>query len=497
MNSKEYYINKRNNLSDAKDRDVKEYSKEELDNLNIKNIHFTAVCGKAMASLAGMLVDAGYTVSGSDFECYPPMSDVVADSGVCYFDGFKKENLNNADVVIVGNACPVSNIEAEFARSLNKPQMSVASALNYFCIRDKKSIVVSGTHGKTTTTSYLSEVLNSLEKGTSYLVGGVLKDTNKSYQYKKSSEYIVIEGDEYDSAYFDKRPKFFHYNPYILIITSLEFDHADIYKDFYEYKDAFKMLLAEKKKEGVVLACIDDVEVENLVKDYDSDIITYGIENKKAKLEARNISEDNNIQTFDVFLDGEFYIKLEIPIFGKHNIRNSLSIFGSLNYLGFPKEYISKTMKEFHGVKQRQEVLAVKNNITIVDDYAHHPTAVRETILGLKKQYHDKRLITVFEPRSTTSRKKMYEDDYAKSLEYSDLVIIKEPNIRTQDNSEDILSAKNICNYLNSKDKEAFSFKTTDEIVLKLKEISAPGDVVVFMSNGSFDEIQQKFIDLI
>jgi UDP-N-acetylmuramate: L-alanyl-gamma-D-glutamyl-meso-diaminopimelate ligase len=497
MNSQKYYLEKRNSFLDAKERDLKEYSKDELDKMGIKNIHFTAVCGKAMASLAGMLVEAGYNITGSDSECYPPMSDVVAESGVCYFDGFKKENIENADLVIVGNACPVSNIEAEYARLLGKPQLSVASALNYFCITDKKSIVVTGTHGKTTTTSYLAEMMNYLEEGTSYLVGGVLRQTGKSYSFDKNSKYIVIEGDEYDSAYFDKRPKFFHYEPYVLIITSIEFDHADIFKDFEEYKLAFKMLLNEKKKEGVVVACVDDVEVKNLVTGYSGELITYGIENDFAKLNAKNIKAVDGFQNFDVFSDGEFYANLEIPLFGNHNIRNALSVLGTLKFLGFSKEEIVSKMKDFSGVKQRQEILSTKSNITVVDDYAHHPTAVKETLFGLKNQYPESRIVAVFEPRSTTSRKKMYEDDYAKSFEFTDVVLIKDPNIRTQDNPEDILSTQNICDYLKSQKKEAFSIKTTDEIVLKLKEISAPGDVVVFMSNGSFDEIQQKFIDLI
>jgi UDP-N-acetylmuramate: L-alanyl-gamma-D-glutamyl-meso-diaminopimelate ligase len=497
MNSQKYYLEKRNTFLDAKERDVKEYSHEELDSISIKNIHFTAVCGKAMASLAGMLIEAGYTVTGSDSECYPPMSDVVAESGVCYFDGFKKENLENADVVIVGNACPVLNIEAQEARKLAKPQMSVASALNYFCIKNKKSIVVTGTHGKTTTTSYLAEVVDSLERGTSYLVGGVLKKNNKSYSFNENSKYIVIEGDEYDSAYFDKRPKFFHYDPYVLIITSIEFDHADIYKDFEEYKLAFKMLLDEKKKEGAVIACIDDVEVKNIVENYSGELVTYGIENDSANLNAKNLEIINGFQTFDVFSDGEFYAKIQIPIFGNHNIRNSLSVLGTLKFLGFSKEEIVSKMKDFSGVKQRQEILSTKSDITVVDDYAHHPTAVKETLFGLKNQYPERRLISVFEPRSTTSRKKMYEDDYAKSFNLADVVIIKEPNIRTQDNIEDILSTKNICDYLVKQGKEAFSIKTIEEIVSKLREISTTGDVVVFMSNGSFDEIQQKFIDLI
>ena len=487
MDSKNYFLQKRGAFPDAAERDVKEYSDEELASILIKNIHFTAVCGKAMASVAGMLVEAGYNVTGSDSECYPPMSDVVAESGICYIDGFKKENMENADIVIVGNACPVSNIEAEAARAAGKPQMSVASALRYFCIKDKKSIVVSGTHGKTTTTSYLAEALDNLEGGTSYMVGGVLKKTNTSYAYKKDSEYIVIEGDEYDSAYFDKRPKFFHYDAYVLIITSIEFDHADIYKDFEEYKLAFKMLLDEKKDEGAVIACIDDPEVFQLVQGYEGNIFTYGIDNVLAKVNAKNVSVLDGFQTFDVFVDNDFYAHVEIPLFGHHNMRNALSVFSTLHFLDRSKEEIILNLKSFSGVKQRQEVLVVKNGITVVDDYAHHPTAVRETLRGLRKQYPGSRIIAVFEPRSTTSRKKIYEDDYKNSFQLADVAIIKEPNLRTQDNPEDFLSAQAIGDVR----------KTIEEIVLKLKTIVRSGDVVVFMSNGSFDEIQQKFIDLL
>lgn len=491
MNSRDYYLDKRNALSNATERDIKEYSFVELDNLNIKKIHFTAVCGKAMASLAGMLVEAGYEVTGSDNECYPPMSDVIAESGVCYSTGFDAKNLTEADVVIIGNACPVSNVEAEESRKIGKPQMSIASALHYFFIRDKKSVVVTGTHGKTTTTSYLAQVLDTLESGTSFMVGGVLKSTDKSYAFKKDSTYIVVEGDEYDSAYFDKRPKFFHYDPHVLIITSIEFDHADIYSDLEDYKNAFRMLLAEKESGGVTIACIDDKNVAELVEDYQGSLITYGIENPKAKINAKNISTAGNYQNFEIWKDGELYSTLEIPLFGDHNIRNALSVFASLDFLGYEKQSIVAEMKKFSGVKQRQEILGVKNGITVVDDYAHHPTAVRETILGLRKQYPDHRIILVFEPRSTTSRKKIYEIDYVESFKSADVVIIKEPALRTQDNPEDFLSAENICKAL----PEGYAFKTIDEIVVRLKEISKPNDVVVFMSNGSFDEIQQKFLD--
>lgn len=480
-------MEKRNNLPNALERDVKEYSFEELDALHIEKIHFTAVCGKAMGSLAGMLVEAGYKVTGSDNECYPPMSDVLAESGVCYSNGFDPKNLAEADVVIIGNACPVGNVEAEEARRIGKPQLSIASALHYFFIRNKKSLVVTGTHGKTTTTSFLSQVLDVFENGTSYMVGGVLKSTDRSYAYKKDSKFIVVEGDEYDSAYFDKRPKFFHYDPYVLIITSVEFDHADIYKDFEDYKNAFRMLLAEKRHDGVVIACIDEGNVSELVSGYEGNLITYGIENGSAKINARNIEVVDGFQKFEIYKDGERYITLEIPIFGNHNIRNALSIFATLDFLSYSKEAIVQEMKKFSGVKQRQEVLGVKGGITVVDDYAHHPTAVRETILGLRKQYSNQRIISVFEPRSTTSRKKMYEQDYKESFGFADVAIIKEPTLRTQDNPEDFLSANAI----------GEAYKTIDEIVTKLKDITKPGDVVVFMSNGSFDEIQQKFLDIL
>jgi UDP-N-acetylmuramate: L-alanyl-gamma-D-glutamyl-meso-diaminopimelate ligase len=487
MNSRAYYLEKRNALEDAPLRDIKEYSFTELDNLKIKKIHFTAVCGKAMASLAGMLVEAGYEVTGSDNECYPPMSDVIAESGVCYLNGYDPKNLRSADVVIIGNACPVNNIEAEEARRIGKPQLSIASALHYFFIRNKKSIVITGTHGKTTTTSYLAQVLDSLEQGTSFMVGGVLKSTNKSYAFNKNSKYIVVEGDEYDSVYFDKRPKFFHYDPHVLIITSIEFDHADIYSDFEDYKNAFRMLLAEKKSEGVTIACIDDPTVAELVKNYQGNLITYGIENEQARINAKIISIEGNFQTCEIWKDNELYTPLEIPIFGNHNIHNALSVFATLNFLGYPKETIVSEMKKFSGVKQRQEVLEVKNGITVVDDYAHHPTAVRETLLGLRKQYPNQRIVAVFEPRSTTSRKKMYEHDYKESFGLADIALIKEPSLRTQDNPEDFLSASVI----------GEAYKTIDELVTRLKEITKSNDVVVFMSNGSFDEIQQKFLDII
>jgi UDP-N-acetylmuramate: L-alanyl-gamma-D-glutamyl-meso-diaminopimelate ligase len=247
------------------------------------------------------------------------------------------------------------------------------------------------------------------------------------------------------------------------------------------------MLLAEKKSEGVTIACIDDPTVAELVKNYQGNLITYGIENEQARINAKIISIEGNFQTCEIWKDNELYTPLEIPIFGNHNIHNALSVFATLNFLGYPKETIVSEMKKFSGVKQRQEVLEVKNGITVVDDYAHHPTAVRETLLGLRKQYPNQRIVAVFEPRSTTSRKKMYEHDYKESFGLADIALIKEPSLRTQDNPEDFLSASVI----------GEAYKTIDELVTRLKEITKSNDVVVFMSNGSFDEIQQKFLDII
>lgn len=486
MNSKEYYVQKRNSLPNSIDRDIKQYSFEELDNLNIQTVHFTAVCGKAMASLAGMLIEAGFNVTGSDCECYPPMSQVVKESGIDYQDGFNERNILQADVVVVGNACMFSNIEASKARRLQKPQLSVAEALHYFILRNRKSVVVTGTHGKTTTTSYLAEAFYLSQLNPSFLVGGVVQEFATSYKFSENSEYVLVEGDEYDSAYFDKRPKFFHYDPYILIITSVEFDHADIFKDEEDYKNAFRMLLNEKKDEGVVIACVDDKNIKSILQEVNisSQIVTYGI--LEGEYRAVNISENQKGQVFDIETPNGKIENILIPLFGDHNIKNSLAVFLSLNFLGIDINIIKSALASFCGVKERQEKIGEEGGIVVMRDYAHHPTAVKETLIGLRRQYSKNRIVVVFEPRSTTSRKRMFEIPYAESFLGADCVLFKNPAQRIQDNANDFLSSTVVEEHVQEHGIFFQAFDTYEEILDFLLDFSKKEDLIVFMSNGDF-----------
>lgn len=508
-NAKKYFDQKIEKMNDADKRLFirSEITEEKIK--DIKKIHLTGVCGTAMGSLAGLLVQAGYEVSGSDTSCYPPMSDMISTLGIKFCEGFSEENIKDKDITIVANMFGPDNIEAKFVRENNLPHLSMAEAINKFFIKDRTSIVISGTHGKTTTTGMCAHVFTSAGKNPGFLVGGVMvksdggpgvvsfnfgfENINKTNAEKNFSKHFIIEGDEYDTSYFDKAPKFLHYSPKIAVVTSLEFDHADIYTDLNDYRQSFIFLAESMPEDGLLILNSDWAEVKALANYTKAKVLFYGLESGN-NITAENISIDETGQHFDLIVSGNNLGRLTIKLFGKYNLVNALSVcaMGLNESLSF--EQIKKGLETFNGMKRRQEIISEEKNITIIDDFAHHPTAVRETLLGIRDRFKNRRIITLFEPRSVTSRKKLFEKDYGNSFLSSNILFLSMPALRVVDNPEDFINGDTVVSEVNKNGTKAFCVKNSEEVLKLLMPELKPGDVVVIMSNGSFDGIHKKII---
>ncbi len=493
MTPQQYYTQKASKLAYAAERLAQRKNINEIDFSKIKNIHIIGICGTLMASIASLLIKKGFIVTGSDKACYAPMSDILKELNIETLP-FDIKNLENKDLYIIGNVCAPNNIEAAHLREEKKPYFSVGEIINHFFIEDKTSIVIAGTHGKTTTTSLaISTVENA-----SYLVGGVVKEKNNSSFYDKTSKYFIIEGDEYDTAYFDKRPKFLHYKPNITVITSIELDHIDIYNDLEDYKQAFKYLIEETK--DCIIACIDDENVKVLIKEYQEKykdikkIITYGFSDN-ADIKIEKIINDKEGQ--------EIYLKynskkddFKINMFGEYNALNAVAIYAVQRFLNLDINNFKTKIQNFQGAKRRQEVFAIKNNITIIDDFAHHPTAVYKTLKGMRERFSDKNIIAIFEPRSNSSRAKMFENEYIESFDFANKVYISSPTEKKEGyNPENFIDIKYIENEINKKGIYCKALHNADEIIDEIKGKLKEGDILVVMSNGDFDNIHNKLLN--
>ncbi len=489
--AREYFDDKIRGFDDA---EVRLFARVvPVDKSKMRHIHIAGICGTAMGSLAVLLKKAGYEVSGSDEHCYPPMSNVIDELGIVFKEGFSGEHLAGADVVIIGNVCGPSNAEAQHARENGIPTLSLPEAVELFFIKDKKSIVVAGTHGKTTTTGLLSHVFKSAGLRPGYMVGGVMQGGEESSAIG-SGDYFIIEGDEYDTAYFDKAPKFLHYAPYLAIITSLEFDHVDIYKDMQAYTETFQFLVKEVPADGGLFICGDRIEVKALASFAEAPVSFYGLEEGNS-ITARNVISDEDGQYFSLVISGAEKGQFFVPLSGNHNLLNALAVCGVALRSGISLEQLKEGLRSFKGMKRRQEIVFDQKGITILDDFAHHPTAVIETINAIKMKYPDRRLVVFFEPRSATSRRKFFEEDYGKSFDKADLVFISTPELHINDDAEHFIDPSRIIEAIKEKGIPAQCFKTPDELLEKAFSSIKVGDVILIMSNGSFDGIHMKLAE--
>ena len=454
------------------------------------------VCGTAMAAMAGMLKHSGYTITGSDSQVYPPMSDFLARIGVEVFEGYSPENLSyRPDLVIVGNVIPKVNPEAQGLAALEIPYVSMPQALSHFFIKNRRSLVISGTHGKTTTSSMLAASLYDAGSDPSFMIGGILHQFDSNHRIGEGP-YFITEGDEYDTAFFNKVSKFLHYRPEVAVITSVEFDHADIFSSLDDIKESFRQFVRLIPAEGLLIANGDDEHVVDVVSEARCPIKTYGLgANNHYRLS--HISHNQGKSHFSLSCAHSPLAQISIKLPGVHNCMNATAVAAIMHHLGFEKQVIQKALESFTGVKRRQEIRGVVNNITVIDDFAHHPTAVRETLTALKKAYPNQRLVAVFEPRTNTSRRAIFQEDYSRSFDSADVSVIREPIPATMVDEHDLFSSSLLVEELARRGKEALFFEDTDKILNYLKEAARPGDLIAVLSNGGFDNIHNRLLKLL
>ena len=461
--------------------------------MNIKKIHLIAACGTGMGTLACMLQEAGFEVSGSDQNIYPPMSDFLKEKKIKLYKGFDPENLSfKPDLVIIGNAVTKENIEAKYVIEQKIPYLSMPQALNKFFADKKKIILVTGTHGKTTTASIMAYLLYEAGFDPSFMIGGILNNFNSSFHIGKG-EYFVIEGDEYDTAFFDKGPKFMHYDPVITINTGIEFDHADIFKDIDHIKNVFINLLKKLNPGTLLIASDESKTLDDILKFSNSRIEKYGQNCKSWSFKNYLINSGKSV--FEIVNPENEKIKIKTSLMGKHNIMNTLSVVCAAKNIGIPDKVIKTAMEKFAGIKRRQEIRGVKNGITVMDDFAHHPTAVKETIAAVKPFYKQGRIIAVFEPGTNTSMRDIFQDIYPDSFAKADIVCIKEPSGIAKISIKERMSSEKLVQDIISKNIDAHCFTETGLIVSFISKYAKKGDLILVMSNKGFDNIHLKILN--
>jgi len=459
----------------------------------MKSIYLLGICGTGMGNFALMLKEAGYMVSGSDTNIYPPMSTKLAAAGIEIFEGYKKDNLKNKniDLAIIGNVIRKDNEEAKYILENNINYLSMPEGLREFFFKNKETIVVTGTHGKTSTSFLISWILEEAKLNASYFIGGIPINFSNQMGRNTSSNYFVIEGDEYDTVFYDKVPKFNHYNTKYLIINGIEFDHADIYKDIESIINAFLYLVKKVPEDGLIVYNADDTNVLKIINFAKCKTLGFSKKNNKVAYYLKEHSIKNNSQEF-VINSPKGVRKFGINIAGFHNILNAMASIAVADFLNIDNDYLTKALESFKGVKRRLEVYAVSNGITIIDDFAHHPTAVKYSIDAVNNWYKGKDIWCVFEPRTATTRTNILESDLIDAFLDAKNVLfapIHEPNRVSIDKRLDL---DKICNILKEANINANSFKSTDDIITYLKEHCKTGSIVLIMSNGGFNNIYEK-----
>lgn len=466
------------------------------------HVYLMGICGTAMASLAGILKDKGFKVSGSDSNPYPPMSTQLESLGIAIKTPYKAENLSSSkpDFVVVGNVISANNPEAIELMKLKIPYSSLPKSLGDLILKNHDTICISGTHGKTTTTSMMAWVLETAGKKPGFLIGGIPKNFNHSFRNpEKESPFFVIEGDEYDTAFFDKVPKFIHYRPKHVVLTSIEFDHADIYKDLDDVKAAFRRLLKLIPMNGSLIFHEKDQNIKDLLDDTNtSNIYSYGFEKVANDRHARcEVIKVTDVCTqFKVHFKGQVLGPYELHQPGDYNVLNATAVALECYLLGVGDAIIQSAFAKFLGVKRRQEILGEPGGRLVIEDFAHHPTAVGETLKGIKKKYPNKRLIAIFEPRSATSRRKVFQKDYARAFQSAERVHLMQAFDVAKIAEDDRFSVDELIQDLNKSKSQpwAVSHTNVESIVSDVHGESKSGDLIVIMSNGGFDGIYDKLM---
>jgi UDP-N-acetylmuramate: L-alanyl-gamma-D-glutamyl-meso-diaminopimelate ligase len=452
-------------------------------------IHVIGVCGVAMAQLAILLANRGYIVSGSDKEFYEPMGGLLRNSPVKTFQGFNSINIpTDVNLVVIGNAISYNNPEVAVVEEKNLPYSIFPKLVDEILISDKHSIVVTGTHGKSTTTALIASMLYKLNLDPSYFIGGVAEDLPQSF-YAGAGKHCVLEGDEYDSSFFAKVPKFSFYRPNTCIVNAIEFDHADIYANLDAINNEFNKLINSLDAKSTAVCCIDFPNLASLVTQWKKTakckIITFG---ESPDSDFRITSRKQVGLSQEIFVSskalGEFSFSLPLP--GVFNARNALSAIIAANILGLDLNAAKNALSSFKRVKRRQELRAEKNGVVLIEDFAHHPTAVFETIKAVREGYPDKKLWAVFEPRSNSSRRKVFQDDYIKAFTLADLAILCNVTARASDQGIELLDVNELANQIKANGVSAVCLPDAQAIKAEILSQISSNDVILVMSNGSF-----------
>ena len=456
-----------------------------------KKIHILGIGGVGMGALAGLLCEAGMEVTGAEGQkIYPPMRTLLEELHIPLWIGYSPENLlqTRPELVVVGNVIRYDNPEVQAVLEHKIPYLSFPETLNGYFLRDKKSLVVAGTHGKTTTSSLLAYTLGQLGQDPLFLVGGLLKDRGRNFRYGKGP-FAVLEGDEYDTAFFDKRPKFIHYAPFGGLLTSIEFDHADIYPDFSSLKQAFSDFVSLIPPDGLLVVA-DHPEAVAVASKAKGKVLVYGKKGPHVRLlERQPLASPKPGQRLILEFQGKTY-PLFLPLIGPHNAENALGVFSLLLGLGYEGKAISQAMGSFPGVKRRQEQL-LNEPVIILDDFAHHPTAVRVTIEAVKETWPGRRVVAVFEARTNTSRRKFFQEEYAKALAGADMVLLKTLPFPEKTPLEERLDLEKLVQDLRVQRVPAQIFEGLQDGLNKLLGQLRPQDIVLFMSNGPLEGLPQ------
>ena len=456
---------------------------------DIRSVHFVGICGTAMASAAAAMQARGFRVTGSDANVYPPMSTFLAEQKLEVISGYDERNLaSKPDLVVIGNALSRGNPEIEAVLDRKLRYCSLPELLKEFFIRGKRSLVVSGTHGKTTTTSLLTWVFESAGLNPSYLIGGIPSNLGAGARFT-DSEWFIIEGDEYDTAFFDKRSKFVHYLPEVAIINNLEHDHADIFPDIASVQKTFSHLIRLVPRNGLLLANGDESHLAPLLDVTHCPVKRFGLGDHNA-VRAFNLQFGATATTFETPS-----CKFHLNMVGELNVRNALAVVGVAKHCGLSNKQIQAGFDTFKGVKRRMEVRGIAGGVTVVDDFGHHPTAIRETLKALRIKYPTQKLWAVFEPRSQSTRRNVFQNDFPTAFGCADAVIIAEVAFANVLAPEERLDTAKLMADLRANGKCAEFLPDVDTIVRHLAQNALGGDVICVFTNGGFGNIHTKLLE--
>jgi UDP-N-acetylmuramate: L-alanyl-gamma-D-glutamyl-meso-diaminopimelate ligase len=455
----------------------------------IQSAHFVGICGTAMASAAAAMQEKGVKVTGSDQNVYPPMSTFLADRKIEVISGYAEQNLaHKPDLVVIGNAISRGNPEAEYVLDHRLTYCSLPELLKEFFIRGKRSVVVAGTHGKTTTTSLLTWVFEHNGLNPSYLIGGIPNNLGQGARFT-DSEWFIIEGDEYDTAFFDKRSKFVHYLPEVAIINNLEFDHADIFEDIASIQTAFKYFIRLIPRNGLLLGNGDDANLAPLLNVTHCPVKRFGL------------GEANSVQAFNIRY-GPTATEFEIPSFkfhtnfvGEFNVRNALAVVACAKHCGLKNHQIQDAFDTFKGIKRRMEIRGIAGGVTVVDDFGHHPTAIRETLRALRIKYPTQKVWAIFEPRTNTTRRNVFQAELASAFVDADAVVVAQVARLELLAPEERLDPARLMQDLKALGKDAAYLPDVDAIVAHVAQGVQGGEIVVVFSNGGFGGIHGKLLE--